>query len=177
MQRVVIIGSGGSGKSTLAGELGTLLGIRVTYLDQIYWQPGWQPISHAEFISRQKKILKKPKWIMDGNYGGTVDLRLAAADTVIVLDLPTLTCLWQALTRYCKYRNRTRPDMTPGNKERLTWEYLRFILTYRRTRRPIIMQKIADLPADKQVYILKSRACVRGLLKQVREAAHSSGTR
>lgn len=166
MQRIVIIGSGGAGKSTLARQLGDCLDLTVYHLDQIYWQRGWQPITHAEFTARQKAILKKPQWIMDGNYGGTVDLRLQHADTIIVLDLPTLTCLWRAFTRYWKYRNRTRPDMTPGNVEQLTWEYLRFILSYRHTRRPRILGKIAALPKDKQVFILKSRADVRALLKR-----------
>ncbi len=165
MQRVVIIGSGGAGKSTLARQLGERLDLPVYHLDQIYWRPHWQPITHTEFTNRQKTILKKSQWIVDGNYGGTVDLRFKKADTIIVLDLPTLTCLWGAFTRYWKYKNRTRPDMTPGNKEQLTWEYIRFILNYRRTRRPRIFGKIAALPEDKQVFILKSRADVRALLK------------
>lgn len=166
MKRIIIIGSGGAGKSTLARELGERLDIKIYHLDQIYWQTDWQPRSHTEFSSRQKAIIKKNEWVIDGNYTGTVELGLNAADTIIFLDLPTMTCLWQVFKRYLKYYRRTRPDMTPGNKERLTLEYLYYIFRYRNDRRPKVVQKISTLSKDKSVFTLKSTSQVQAFLEQ-----------
>ncbi|MES2626184.1 MAG: AAA family ATPase, partial [Pseudomonadota bacterium] len=89
MQRIAIIGCGGSGKSTLANTLGQKLGLPVHHLDQLYWRPTWIETPKAEWESLQQQLCNQPAWIIDGNYGGTMDLRLAAADTVIFLDMPT----------------------------------------------------------------------------------------
>jgi hypothetical protein len=51
---------------------------------------------------------------MDGNYGGTMELRLAAADTIIYLDLPPPLCLWRVFLRFWRYRGRSRPDVAAG---------------------------------------------------------------
>jgi len=160
MKRIMIIGCGGSGKSRLATELGERLSLHVHHLDRLFWQPGWQELDKGEWRALQEEICKQPEWIIDGNYGGTMDVRLAAADTVIFLDLPTLTCLRGALQRYFRWRGRSRTDMTEGCPERLERSYLQWIWTYRRKRRPGILARLDKLSDDKQVVILKSRRAV-----------------
>lgn len=100
-QRVVILGRGASGKTTLARTLGTLTGLPVVELDKEYWPPDLTPRSHAEWAQRQRELIAEPAWIMDGDLGpyDVVDIRLAAADTVIFLDLPLALCVWRALRR------------------------------------------------------------------------------
>ncbi|QIZ37295.1 hypothetical protein [Saccharopolyspora sp. ASAGF58] len=44
-------------------------------------------------------LTARPEWIIDGNYAGTMPIRLAAADTVIFLDIHPLLCLWGILQR------------------------------------------------------------------------------
>src|SRR5262245_26540390 len=112
MRRVAIIGCGGSGKSTLAATLSRLLGLPVYHMDQLYCKPGWVETPAAEWRSIQERLCEEPAWIIDGNYGGTMDLRLAAADTLILIDLPTWVCLAGAVRRYLKYRGSVRPDMS-----------------------------------------------------------------
>ena len=111
MKKIAVIGCGGSGKSTLARKLGRLLSIPVHHLDKIFWKPNWTPMQHAEFLQAQEVIFATDTWILDGNYGGTMKPRFREADTIIFLDLPTLSCLWGAIRRYLKYRNGTRPDL------------------------------------------------------------------
>jgi len=83
MQRIVIIGCGGSGKSTLASRLAGLLGLPVQHLDQLYWRPGWVATPDPQWRSTVAELCGRPAWIIDGNYGGTMDVRLAAADTIV----------------------------------------------------------------------------------------------
>ena len=69
------------------------------------------------------------RWIMDGNYGRTLPVRLAAADTVIFLDLPRVVCTWRVLKRQVRWLGRVRPDAAPGCPERLTWEFVSWVWT------------------------------------------------
>ncbi|HVF90708.1 MAG TPA: AAA family ATPase, partial [Blastocatellia bacterium] len=106
-----MIGSGGAGKTTFAKQLGARLDVEVIHLDSIYWHPGWVETSKAEWLKTVEELLKLDSWVMDGNYSGTLDVRLQACDTVIFLDISRLICLWRVLKRLIKYRNRSRPDM------------------------------------------------------------------
>ena len=83
MQRVLVIGSGGAGKSTLSAEIGERLGLPVVHLDALYWRAGWTEPDGDEWDQRVRQALDREAWVMDGNYGGTLDLRLEAADTVL----------------------------------------------------------------------------------------------
>src|SRR4030095_14149138 len=131
MRKIMIIGCGGSGKSTFAVSLGKRLQIPVYHLDQLYWKPGWVETPKAEWIARMETLCSQDVWIIDGNYGGTMDVRFASSDTAILFDLPTRTCLYGALRRLFIFRGRNRPDMAPGCPERLDFKYLWWISTYR----------------------------------------------
>ena len=107
-----------------------------------------------------------------------MDLRLAAADTVIFLDLPTWTCLAGAVRRFLKYRGSVRPDMSDGCPEQLGGEYLWWICTYRTRRRPGVLHKLEHLRGEKRVVILKSRQAAVKFLDEVAMTAglsHSMG--
>lgn len=67
---------------------------------------------------------------MDGNFGGTLALRLGAADTAIFLDFPTLVCLGRVLGRVIGSLGRTRADMAPGCPERLDFSFLKYVYRY-----------------------------------------------
>lgn len=168
MKKIAVIGCGGSGKSTLSRELGQLLSIPVHHLDKIFWKPNWAPMLHTEFLEAQKVIYATDSWILDGNYGGTMKPRLGEVDTVIFLDLPTLSCLKGAISRYFEYRNRTRPDMSEGNNERLDMDFLLWILSYRRTRRPAIISMLQELEQKKEVVILSNRPAIRKFVGQIK---------
>ena len=89
MKRVLIIGSGGAGKSTLARQMGEISGLPVIHLDAEHWRPGWIEPSKDEWAARVDELTRGESWIMDGNYGGTMSQRIAAADTILFLDLPS----------------------------------------------------------------------------------------
>ena len=132
MQRVLVIGPCGAGKSTAAVELGRLLGLPVHHLDQLHWRAGWVESSREDLLGALAPILAGERWLIDGNYGGTMAGRLDRADTVVYLDYPTRVCLWRAFGRVRRFHGEARPDMTPGCPERFDWQFFFYILTFRR---------------------------------------------
>src|SRR5207248_11734620 len=85
-----------------------------------------------------EEMVQRDAWIIDGNYGAgqNLELRLAAADTVIFLDLPRTLCLARAVKRWLTWRGRTRPDMGQECPEQLSLEYVLWIWNYPRDNRP-----------------------------------------
>ncbi len=109
MERILVIGPCGAGKSTLARKLGGKLGLPVFHMDQLNWQPGWIERGKVELRKQLDGVLIQPRWIIDGNYGGTLPPRLERADTVVYLDFPIRLCLTRLLRRIWTWRGRSRP--------------------------------------------------------------------
>ncbi|RSD29335.1 DNA topology modulation protein [Mesobacillus subterraneus] len=153
MEKVIIIGSGGAGKSTLAVKLGEVLGIKVYHLDALYWKPGWEMTPKDEWKLIVSGILKKDSWIMDGNFGSTLEMRAEAADTIIFLDYSTLRCLYGIFKRRIMYHGKTRPDMNEGCPEKLDWEFIKWVATYKRKKAPDIQARMERLREQgKEIY-------------------------
>ena len=161
MQRIAVIGCCGAGKSSLSLALGTKLGLPVIHLDQLAWQAGWVEVDRDELVRRQHAAFtSEGRWIADGNYGGTMMLRLAVADTIVFMDFPTSICLYRVLKRRVQYFGRTRPDMAPGCPERFLdgqfLEFLRYVARFRRDARPRIVDRLAQLDGGQRVITLRS---------------------
>jgi adenylate kinase family enzyme len=101
VERVVILGRGGSGKSTAARRLGAKTGLPVVELDKKFWRSDLTPTPPLEWRRFQEELISPDRWIADGDLGpyDSVDVRLAAADTVVVLDFSLLRCALQSLRR------------------------------------------------------------------------------
>lgn len=167
MRRILIIGSGGAGKSALARRLGASAGLPVIHLDAHFWHDGWVETPKEEWNRIVGEMLQRDAWIMDGNYGGTLDLRLAACDTVIFLDMPRLTCAWRVIRRRFMHSGRARPEMPAGCPERLSWEFFQWVWTYPRRRRAGILARLSTLRPDQRVVILRTAGQVDGFLATV----------
>ena len=164
MQRILVIGSGGSGKSTVAKEIASRLGLPLVHLDALYWHPGWRATEKDVWDRVVRELIDAPRWVMDGNYGRTLEVRLTRCDTVVFLDLPRVTCLWRVLKRRLAFPGRSRPDVAPGCPEQLTWEFLHWIWTYPKRRRPGILRRLAGLRVDQRAIVLSSNRDVRRFL-------------
>jgi adenylate kinase family enzyme len=167
MKRVLVIGSGGSGKSTLARRLGERLGLPVIHLDRFYWNAGWVETPKDEWKRKVEGLCAGDAWVMDGNYSGTLEVRLAACDTVVFLDLPRALCLWRVLKRAVVYRRRPRPDMAPGCRENFHPEFLHWVWTYPQRSRPDVLAMLERVAADKRVIRLCSSEEVERFLAEV----------
>lgn len=168
MRKVLVIGSGGAGKSTFARHLGALLALEVIHLDSLYWSAGWIEMPKPEWQRIVEELLNRSAWIIDGNYSGTLEMRLEACDTVIFLDISRVVCVWRLLKRGMIYRNRRRPDMAQGCPERLSWEFIKWVWEYRKQSRPKIVRLLEA--TSKQVIWLRSPMAVKKFLMAIQPA-------
>ncbi len=159
MQRILVIGSPGAGKSTLAHALAGQTGLPLHHLDRMHWLPGWVERDRDEGRAELAEVLAGERWIIDGNYGSLLPMRLERADTVIWLDYPTRLCLWRVLKRWWQYRGKSRPDMTDGCPERLDPEFLLYVLAFRSNWRARNAQALDRF--DGQVIRLRSPAATK----------------
>ncbi|PFU41993.1 topology modulation protein [Bacillus cereus] len=166
MKKIILIGSGGSGKSTLAKQLGNKLNIKVHHLDALFWKPNWEGVPKEEQRTVQNELVKGEKWIIDGNYGGTMDIRINAADTIIFLDIHRTICVYRAFKRIVQYRNKTRADMGAGCEERFDLQFFKWIWEYPNKKKPAILKRLDQLSKGKEVIILKSLNEVRQFLEK-----------
>ncbi|HET9852274.1 MAG TPA: hypothetical protein VFP56_07190 [Candidatus Limnocylindrales bacterium] len=167
MNRVAVIGSGGAGKSVFSIELGRRTGLPVVHLDRHFWSPGWVAMEDEPWAARVRELAAADRWIIDGNYGGTMPIRFERADTVVFLDLPRVICLLSVIWRSFRHRRTPRPDMAEGNPEKLDPAFLQWIWSYPRTRRPEILRQLGALPSTTQVVRLTSRRAMRSFLDNV----------
>ena len=164
MRRVLVIGSGGSGKTTFARRLGQATRLPIIHLDSLYWRSGWQPTPDHEWDRVIAELIAGDEWIMDGNYGRTLPVRLGACDTVIFLDLPRLICLWRIVKRWRAYRNHSRPDMAEGCNDKLDLEFVSWVWNYQKRSRPKIVELLNRSQQGKQVIWLRTSAEVERFL-------------
>jgi adenylate kinase family enzyme len=158
MQRVAVVGSGGAGKTTFATALAGRTGLPVVHLDEHYFRPGWIPTPRPEWRRWQEERFAGSRWIAEGSYDHTLDVRLSRADTVIILAPPGWRCVWSGLWR--SVRNRGRAVQAAGCPERLLFlrpDFYRWILQLARERQALDTA-VATYSGRLTVVELRSRA-------------------
>lgn len=155
MKRIVVIGSGGAGKSAFSRRLGEATGIEVIHLDTVFWRPGWERTPRDEWELIVSEMVRRDSWIMDGNFGGTREIRIRACDTVILLDVPRHVCLYRVIKRAIVFRGKSRPDMAEGCSEKVDFEFLSWVWNYPRQGRRRVFEEMKAFPR-KNFIVLKS---------------------
>ena len=164
MRRVMIVGGPGSGKSTLARAIGARTGLPVFHMDRIHYRPNWVERSREEKDRLTREVHGRDAWIFEGGHSRTYAERIERADTLIWLDIPVALRLWRILRRWVHYHGRTRPDLPPGCTERVSLEFVAFILRTRRSARAKQEALWRDPPDHVRAYRLRSRRDVRRFL-------------
>ena len=151
---MVILGRGGAGKSALSRLLSDVTGIPAVELDALFWQPGPTPMDPSRWAACQQELVQRDRWILDGDlgpYDTALEVRLRAADTIIVLDFPFLRCAWRTLRR--------------GREQA---EYWRWVWAYRRRSLPDVMRAISSEAPRAKLYVLRNPAMVQRFAAEVR---------
>ena len=151
MKKIIVIGCPGSGKSTFARALHDKTGIPLYHLDMMYWNADKTTVEKSVFLERLFAVLEKDEWIIDGNYGSTMEMRMAACDTVIFLDYPLDVCLDGIKER----RGKPRSDM-PWIETEEDAEFIEFIKSYNEQQKPKVIE-LFEKYSDKNIIILESR--------------------
>lgn len=167
-KRIMVVGSGGAGKTTLAINLGHLTGLPVIHLDRHNWKPGWVSTPDDEWKEIVRGLAAAEEWIIDGNYGGTLDIRARRCDAIIFLDFNRVAALWGAVKRALTQRGRARPDMAEGCPERLNLSFVRWIWSYNKVSRPKVLSAITKAPDGTLIIALHDRQRVQELLSALR---------
>ena len=147
-----MIGSPGAGKSTFARQLRDRTGIPLVYLDMIWHRPDRTTIFREEFDRKLSDILKTDSWIIDGNYGRTLELRLRSCDTVFLLDYPLEVCLASAEARIGKRR-----EDLPWTEKEFDEEFRQWIIDFPVSELPRIYKLLDQYGAEKEIHIFKTR--------------------
>lgn len=159
MKKVIVIGCPGSGKSWFSRALHDKTGIPLYHLDLMYWRADRTTVDKVVFRERLRSTIEKEEWIIDGNYGSTMEMRMEACDTVFFLDYPVEVCLSGMEER----RGKPRPDM-PWVEDEMDEEFIAFIKNYSTDSRPQVMELLGWY-SDKNIVIFKTRAEADAFLK------------
>jgi len=151
LKKIIVIGCPGSGKSTVSRALHNKTGISLYHLDMMYWNADKTTAEKSVFLERLSAVLEKDEWIIDGNYGSTMELRMAACDTVFFLDYPLDVCLGGIKER----RGKPRSDM-PWIETEEDAEFIEFIKNYNEQQKPKVLELLKKYD-DKNIIIFKSR--------------------
>lgn len=159
MKKIIVVGCPGSGKSTFSLELHNKTAIPLYHLDMMYWNADKSVVEKRVFLDRLSAVLEKDDWIIDGNYASTMELRMAACDTVIFLDYSPDVCLDGIKER----RGKPRVDM-PWTENEEDVEFIEFIKGYNDYQRPKVLELFTKY-SDKNIIIFKNREEANTFLK------------
>ncbi len=165
MKRIMVIGCPGSGKSTFSRKLHTITGIPLFHLDMMNWNADRTTVDKAVFRERLSDTIKKSEWIIDGNYGSTIELRLKECDTVIFLDYPLEVCLEGIKER----RGKERTDMPwVESEDEEDVEFIEFIKNYNSQSKSQVMELLGKY-SYKNIFIFLNRNEAEEFLTQIKE--------
>ncbi len=165
MKKVLVIGSPGSGKSTFSRKLHALCGLPLFHLDQLHWTENATEVEPEIFRSRLQEVLARDAWIIDGNYGATMEQRLALCDTVFFLDYPVELCIRSARERIGKKR-----EDIPWIEKEEDPEFIEYIRCFPQTKRPLIFRRLEKYPLI-MLYHFRSREEAQRYLDQFTRSA------
>ena len=166
MDKIIVIGCPGAGKSTFARALQEKTGLPLYYLDMLYWNSDRTTVSKDVFRERLGEVLTHDQWIIDGNYGSTIEMRLKECDTVFFLDYPLDVCIEGVQMR----KGKKRPDM-PWTETQDDEEFLKFIRDYKTDSRPKVIELLDKYKDGRDIVIFRSREEAVEYLNEVKKNA------
>lgn len=136
MKKILVIGSPGSGKSTFSKRLADIVNYPLLHIDRIFHIDNNNQISKAELRSKMSSFMNShDTFIIDGNYSGTLEMRLAFADTIFYFDLDPSICLNNVIRR-CE-SGTVRDDIAPGfDNSIIDPEFIDYVKQFNQRQKP-----------------------------------------
>ncbi|GAA0544326.1 hypothetical protein GCM10009546_02980 [Actinomadura livida] len=120
----------------------------------MYYDDEWNKLPQDEFAAIQEDLAAAESWVIDGNYAGTLPIRLRRATHVVFLDLPAVTCLWGITQRRWRYRGGQHSD---GVYDTINWGFIKYVWGYRKEMAPRVRALLDEHAGDAEVFIVRSR--------------------
>lgn len=162
MEKVIVIGCPGSGKSTFARALRERTNLPLYHLDMIWHKPDRTNVTREEFDRQLGEILRRERWIIDGNYSRTLELRIKHSDTVFLLDFPVELCLSGVESRI----GYKREDM-PWVESEFDGEFKRLICDFHRDELSQIYALLDKYSTGRETIVFKTRQDVKDYLQKM----------
>ncbi|WP_428311796.1 adenylate kinase [Hydrocarboniphaga sp.] len=167
MKKVAIFGNAGGGKSTLAKQLAANTGLPLHALDRLCFRPGGDAVAADVYAELHRELLDRSEWLIEG-FGSLESTwaRLAAADTLVYVDLPLALHAWWVTKRLIKSRfvpPEGWPEKSPMWKGTLNG--YRVLRLCHKHLTPKYREYVAAQAAIKTVFHLKSRADIARFLR------------
>jgi len=153
MERVLITGNSGAGKTTLSKIIATKYELPIIHLDNEFWQPGWKTPDMDWWRTKVEELSAGQRWVMEGNFASTFDIRFPRATTLIHFDFPGLFCIYRCIKRRIQVGSRVRSDMAPGCSERFDFNFYKYVWSYPKKHSPIVYAEAAKLFTGKFIVV------------------------
>ncbi len=162
MKKISVLGCPGGGKSTFSRALSSKLGIPLIHLDMLYHKPDRTVTPREEFDRLLSDAMNGDAWILDGNYNRTMERRIAASDTVFLVDLPVEACIAGAQSRI----GIKRSDL-PWVEDSLDETFRQWILDFPRDQLPRIYALLETYREGRNIIVFHSHEEMDVFLKQL----------
>lgn len=151
IRRINVVGTSGSGKSTFARKVAEKIRSPYIEMDKIFWEPNWKEKEDHRFLADLEAALQGDRWVLDGNYYRTQNIKWRRVDLVIWLDFSFPVTFFRALRR-ALWRATTKAELWEGtgNKESFRKTFLK--------KDSILWWTIASYPKTKERYSVWDRS-------------------
>jgi hypothetical protein len=171
-RRILVLGSPGSGKTLLSNVLGERLGLELLRLADFFWQPGRVRMPTDAWRVRVAELASRPRWVMDGTYEASLDLRLPNSDAIVFIRSNRWACLWRVVVR--RLLGRWRPAAESALGHALTPFFVRYVARFPVVTQPEVFALMAEHAVGKPLIVLDGARAVDRLIEQIRLPAAPS---
>ena len=162
-KKIIVIGPSGAGKSYFSKQLANITNLPLYHLDNLFWKQDKTHITREEFDEKLFELLKQDKWIIDGDYSRTYELRIKSADTIFFLDFPLEDALKGVEQRIGKPR-----DDIPWKEDSFDPEFKQWIIDWYKNTQPWVYHLVEKYKDSKNIIVFKSREEMNSYLDKLK---------